>query len=426
MTSFNCSELNKLPNDKINFVKMCKEKFDKSELPAVFDQWTVEQQHDHLTNNVEKYFPNIPASLRYVLPAVFKDGDCGRLANERPDWLDMDKFRRGQDFVQRYFAGILVAQMISMFQLFTLDDSLRAVIFSQKSNTLYHTFKRYLSTAIRMNHWYLEDPWDHRTQAYRDVQVVRKMHRVTRRRLCSYDDEPVDANSQILHLSCPMQMTLTEDFRDACPTAKDLQCPFTMTQIKSVNQGEMSAAQFTFVGLIVLHPKKFGLHLVSDEDLDAFCHLWRGLGYLLGIEEQYNLCRGSLQDVRRRCGDLVEHWLKPNLHMSKCVHEGLSYYIPMVSYKVYLLYLCDILDMKMPRLYKSLSLLENAMYVLYKFVFDYLTTIPFVVDILNTFMRTCLNLAEKFGPVRHPKLRKKSRITESFGKLYDVLRRIIR
>lgn len=416
--SLNYNELNMLDQDKINFVRMCKQKLDKNEFPEDFDEWTIEQQHDHLTSNVDKYFPNIPSSLRFILPGIFKDGDCGRSASEKPDWLDMNKFRRGQKFVQRNFAGTFMAQVISLFQLFTLDEGLKTLILSQTASTPYRAFKRFVSTAVRVNHWYLEDPWDQETQAYRDIQAVRNLHRAMRQRLCGYSYEKFDRKSRIPNIHCPMLKTLAEDFGDSCPATTNLHCPYTMTRTKSVNQGEMSGTQFAFLGLMVLYPEKFGIHYASDEDLDAFCHMWRSLGYLLGIEDRYNFCSGSLQDVRKRCNDFVEHWLKPNLrnvtpeweHMSICIHDALSFYVPMASYKVYLLYFCDILDLKMPRLYKSLNPLENAMYVLYKLIFDYLTMLPFVISVLNAIARMFLNLAKKFEPKKHFKLNKNNKM----------------
>ncbi|EFN78088.1 uncharacterized protein LOC105189053 [Harpegnathos saltator] len=407
MALFNSKNLND-QNDVINFVKMCQQKC-KSELPEDFDLWPIDQQLDHLTSNVDKYFPNIPASLRFILPSVFKSQDYEQSVSEKPDWLDMAKFRRGQAFALRYFNGICLAHMISLFEVFTFVDGMKTLILSQKSNTPYKASQRYMSTTIRVKHWYEEDPWDPKTRAHQDIQAVRKMHLAMRRKLCSYDYNQIDENSKIPYAFCPMLKTFTEDLRDSCSETKDLQCPYTMMRTKGINQGEMSGTQFAYVGLIVLYPKKFGIHHVSDHDLDAFCHLWRAIGYLLGIEDRHNFCQGSLQDVQRRSRDFIEYWLKPNLHtvtpewehMSMCVFKGMRYYIPMTSYKVYLLYLCDILDLKMPRLHKYLSWLENVVYVFYKFLFDYATMLPFITNVLNVYMCARLNLAENYGPKRN-------------------------
>ncbi|KMQ83442.1 hypothetical protein RF55_20031, partial [Lasius niger] len=276
------ASLNSLTDQHKKFITMCKQELGSSNLPMDFDQWTLKQQYDHLINNTSKYFPNIPESLRFVLPATFEDGDCGRPANERPDWLDMDKFYRGQQFALRYFCSLSISNLMGLLQIFIIADGLKPLILSQKSNTPYRAFKRYLSTIRRFRNWYTSDPWCKGTQAYRDIQTVRRLHRAMRQKLCSMSDDRIDLASEIPHIKCPAFMMIAEDFADACPTPKSRQCPYTMSRMKGLNQGDMSGTQFGCMGLIVLYPEQFGVYNASDEDLEAFCHLWRGLGYLLG------------------------------------------------------------------------------------------------------------------------------------------------
>ncbi|EFN70543.1 hypothetical protein EAG_13524 [Camponotus floridanus] len=152
-----------------------------------------------------------PKSLRSILPATFEDGDCGRPANDRPEWLDMNKFYRGQQFGLRYFCAISISLM-SLPLSFSFADGLKPLILSQKSNTPYNAFKRYLSSIRRFRNWYTSDPWCEGTQAYHDIQV-------------------------------------------------------------GLNQGDMFGTQFACMGLIVLYPEQFGIYDASDEDLEAFCHL---------------------------------------------------------------------------------------------------------------------------------------------------------
>ncbi|XP_029174441.1 uncharacterized protein LOC114943046, partial [Nylanderia fulva] len=386
-----------------------------SSLPVDFDQWTLQEQYDHLINNINKYFPNIPESLRFVLPAIFKDGDCGRPANERPDWLDMDKFYRGQQFALRYLTGVALSGLMSLLMIFNFADGLKPLILSQKSNTPYRAFKRYLSTNRRFMNWYISDPWREGTQAYRDIQMVRKLHRNMREKLCKISDDQIDRESEITQLMCPAFKTIARDFEETCPTGKSWQCPYTMLRMKGLNQGDMSGTQFALMGLIVLYPEQFGVHNASEEDLEAFCHLWRGLGYLLGIEDQYNFCRGSLQDVRRRAEDFIEYWVKPNFptvtakweHMSICVFEGIGFIALFKSYKAFLLYLCNVLKLDMPGLYKSLSWSETIMYWALKCLF-FLLKFPDVSRIMNAIFHKDLNRATEFGTEKLATLEKKS------------------
>ena len=236
-----------------------------------------------------------------------------------------------------------------------------------------------------------------------------------RSKFCKKSFEEIDRDSKIQNVWCPILGKVTKDFADTCPMAKSQQCPYTMIRTKNLNQGDMTGTLFSCMGLIVLYPEKFGIY-ASDEDLEAFCHLWRGLGYLMGIEDQYNFCRGNLQEVRQRSKDFIEHWVKPNFrevtpeweHMIMCVCEGVVYMDVPSNYKVMLLYLCDIFELNMPRLYSSFSLLEKILYALQKFMLCYMMKLPGVNFILNKVMNTCLDRATAFNSVKHAELKKKS------------------
>lgn len=408
--------LDSFTNEREEFIIRCKQELN-NKLPRHFDQWTIKQQYDHLINNISKYFPNIPESLRYVLPAIFENGDCGREVNMKPDWLIMDKFYRGQRFARRYFSAISLSNLMGLLQIFNFSDGLKPLILSQKSNTPYRAFKRYLSTIKIFRNWYTSDPWRKGTTAYRDIQKVRGLHRAMRQKLCKKNYEEIDQDSQIPHAWCPVLGKITKDFAAACPMMKNQQCPYTMMRTKGLNQGDMSGTQFACMGLIVLYPEQFGIQDASDEDLEAFCHLWRGLGYLLGIEDRYNFCRGSLQDVRQRTKDFIEHWVKPNFrtvtpeweHMTMCLYEGVNYIAGINSYKVFLLRLCsDIFGLSMPHLYNSFNLSEKILYGLQKFLFSYLMKLPGVFSIMNAMLNICLDQATNFGCRKHAELKKKS------------------
>jgi len=422
-SSLNCSDesnnlMKNLKNERKKFVTKCKQELNSSKLPENFDQWTIMEQYNHLINNTDEYFPNIPKSLRYVLPGIFEDGDCGRKSNTKPDWLIMDKFYRGQRFAQRYFSVISISNLMGLIQIFSFSDGLKPLILSQKSNTPYRAFKRYLSTIRTFRNWYTSDPWCEGTPAYYDIQRVRNLHRAMRRKLSKKSFEEIDRDSKIQNAWCPMLGKITDDFADACPMAKNLQCPYTMTRTRGLNQGDMLGTQFACMGLIVLHPEQFGIHDASDEDLEAFCHLWRGLGYLLGIKDQYNFCRGSLKNVRERTEDFIEHWVKPNFrtvapeweHMTMCLYEGVNYIADFNHYKVLLLRLCNIFGLSMPRLYESFSLSEKIFYMLQKFLFAYMVKIPGSFSIMNAMLNACLDQAADFECSKHAKLKKKSSI----------------
>ncbi|XP_011064429.1 PREDICTED: uncharacterized protein LOC105152075 [Acromyrmex echinatior] len=403
-------------NERKAFVTKCKQEFDNSKLPEHFDQWTIKQQYDHLISNISKYFPNIPESLKFILPAMFENGDFSeRRGNTKPDWLIMDKFYRGQRFAERYFSVILMSHMMGLIQIFSFSDGIKPLILSQESNTPYSAFVRYLRTAKSFRNWYTSDPWCQGTPAYRDIQRVRKLHSAMRSKLCKKSFEEIDRDSKIQNVWCPILRKVTKDFADTCPMAKSQHCPYTMTRTTSLNQGDMVGVMFSCMSLVVLYPEQFGIY-ASNEDLEAFCHLWRGLGYLLGMKDQYNFCRGNLQEVRQRTKDFIEYWVKPNFrevtpeweHMVMCIFEGVAYMDLPSNYKVFMLHLSDILELNMPRLYGSFSLLEKILYALQKFMFSYMMKLPGVISIVNKVINACLDRAAAFKGIKHAELKKKS------------------
>lgn len=142
-----------------------------------------------------------------------------------------------------------------------------------------------MSTAYRVKGWLTEDPLTVGTQAYKDIQTVRRMHRAIRKKLCERNNEEIDTASKIQNPWCPDRETILEDF-SSCPYPT-LEKGFIHLLVtpKGLNQADMAATQFAFMGMVVLYSRKLGIY-ASDEDIEAFCHTWRCIGYLLGIEDQ--------------------------------------------------------------------------------------------------------------------------------------------
>ncbi|XP_033217583.1 uncharacterized protein LOC117173231 [Belonocnema kinseyi] len=382
------------------------------------------EQKDWLRNKMKMELPDLPDNLINLLVGTAFDGDCGRTLEERPDWLDLEKFKRGQKFARRHAFGLSYAQLLSLFVLFSFEDGLKPLVITGKSSTPYTAFKRYLSTGIRLRNWYAEDPWTKDTAAYNDIKAVRKMHANVRRRLEKTKNEDIDAEAKIQNPYCPTRDTLLQDFKSACPAPAPGQCPymaFQNTEVvpvrpKGLNQGEMVATQFGFLGLLVLYPKYFGVHNVTEKDLEDFCHTWRGLGYLLGIDDDLNLCRGSLSDIKQRCTDFLELWAKPNFrdftpeceHMMRCVVDGLQYYWPGVTYEISILYLSEILNLHMPRLYSSLSYVDRIKHNIIKSFFCYTSRLPGMMTLMNKKLDAAFDKALNFNPEKHEELKKKS------------------
>ena len=140
--------------------------------------------------------------------------------------------------------------------------------------------------------WYTYDPWTPGTPAYNDARAVRRMHALVRKNLAEMSVDEYVEKTTIKEPWCPSLSAARRDFESTCPAPRAGQCPYMALSNrpdrrgKDLSQGQMSVTQFAFTGLLVLQPKMFGCHDATDEDLEAFCHVWRGIGYLLGIDDE--------------------------------------------------------------------------------------------------------------------------------------------
>jgi hypothetical protein len=366
----------------------------------------------------------LPEYLNLLLEGMNVCGDSGCPMDSRPEWVDLDKFRRGQWVAMKYLFGLVLAEMLSLMMILSYPDGLHSLVFTGKSDTPFKSFKRYLSTVTRVRSWYSDDIWQPGTEGHKNIKVVRAMHETVRQGL--HNTKPEDLPKKI-NLSgnskcvckekaiwSPLREKICEDFQVSCPYPRSNQRPF-LDYRKSpvfVNQMNMAVTQFGFMGLFILFPGRFGAHGLSDEDMDAFVHLWRCLGYVLGLEDRYNFCNGDLETVRQRSRDMINFWVKPNLrevsrdweHMMRCIVEGINYYIPGITFEIALLYLCSMLGIHVPRLSAVLTFTQKLFYYLMIFTFAVIMRLPGAPSFYNWLLSMSIRKAQMTSPERLKKL----------------------
>ncbi|OXA42515.1 hypothetical protein Fcan01_22894 [Folsomia candida] len=75
------------------------------------------------------------------------------------------------------------------------------------------------------------------------------------------------------------------------------------------NQNALALTQFSFVGYPILFPERFGIFRPSEDDLWAFNHFWAILGYVLGLEDKYNIAlQPDLKSVREVYLEIFERY----------------------------------------------------------------------------------------------------------------------
>lgn len=304
----------------------------------------------------------VPESLRDIVQGVDYPGDSGVAPDVPPPWLDREKFERGQAFARKNFFSLAFAEVASLIINFLFPGELQPLIFTRRSATVYDSYERYLSTVNRVRTWYESDPWKVGSSAYQNMARVRGYHLAASRsisQLAQSDPDTLRLNTtfglgpynEAVWSGSAVERVCEDARASACPSdAVDavLKDRDPVTRVP-LNQFDMSLTQFAFSGLIATFPERFGLHGNLDRELDAFCHVWAAIGYSLGIEDRYNFNLGGLEATRRRTRDTLEFLVKPRLrtvnrdweHMLRVLFEGLSLYIPGVSFDASLVYLME-------------------------------------------------------------------------------------
>ena len=308
-----------------------------------------------------------------------EDGDCGNSSSEPPDWLDAEKLARARRLHELYWPVISNAQVISLFLSFTFSETARPLVFTGRSDTVPRARRRYLETSLYVLSWALGDVWHKDDTAYSNAERVRTMHRTVARQLEGRDLSEVDlpAPDPPSADRCPLA-ALRADLGPPPAEPSPAGDAISVCPGRFLSQTDMVLTQWFFVGLIVLHPEKFGLAHLSDDELECFLHFWRSVGHRIGIAERYNLCSGSLTQVRALCLQLERRVLVPQLHqpdrcwlgLTRALYDGLGTVVRQVDHDVFLYYILhDVLGLQTARLFGTLGWLTRLRYRLLRAIY---------------------------------------------------------
>ncbi|XP_039302993.1 uncharacterized protein LOC105202886 [Solenopsis invicta] len=407
-------------SNEYRYVMMFKSIIDQKLLPNDFDVWTIEEQCTWINKNIPTFFPNVPKTMLHLMPGFCRLANCKRSLVETPEWLDMDKYRKGQKFVRENYFSIMIGTVLGTLLLYTFEEDLKPLIITKGSITPYLAFKRYFSNFQRFSSWYNGEPWIKGTQAYKDMQYACKMHSLTQAKLSKLDNNQFESEAKIADPWCPDHELLLKDFAAVCPL--NTQSCYQMISkspyiIKNLNNANMACAQCFFFSIILLWPQNIGIHNATNEDMEAFCHMWRCYGYFLGIEDEYNTCRGNLKEIKHRTRELYEVMLS-NLnnitpkweHMTRCFIESLNYYpFLYMPYKMMVVFAMDILNISMPHLYASMSYAEWITYKISRFLFRYAFKFSIIRLIINKAANKLIDKVMNFSPEKNVELQEKSK-----------------
>lgn len=130
------NKLRMFSNNILDVFKIINEKIDK--IPEESRRrWTMEII-------TEGFGDKLPKTLLEILTAHNFKGDSGLSFDVIPEWLDMEKFYKGQKFAMEHLFSISYVELMSMFIFLSFDSTLKSMIVSGNSCTPYASFKRYL------------------------------------------------------------------------------------------------------------------------------------------------------------------------------------------------------------------------------------------------------------------------------------------
>lgn len=277
--------------------------------------------------------------------------------------------------------------------MMSMKNALQTLIYTGKSDTPFKALRRYMSTFLHLITWYKGDVWDTDDPAHKDLLSVRRTHARIAHNANTKDYEKIQTISVVdkghEEPDSVLHPAISIDFSAA--TQSTLPEIEPNTSLPYLNQLDMSMTQYTFMGIILAHPDKLGAASATEEDFEGLVHFWRGLGWLLGIEDRFNFCSGTVQETRELSIEVEKLLGIPGLaaatwsyeHMTSCIMNGLGYVLHTLSYPAMLRYLAYTIDVPIPSVVKHINLRHTVKYWIMRLVFGVISLVPWSLSILN-------------------------------------------
>jgi hypothetical protein len=101
-----------------------------------------------------------------------------------------------------------------------------------------------------------------------------------------------------------------------------------------ISQYDLACVQAGFIGAVILHPDRFGIARPTANELSDYVFFWRGIGYLLGIDDDHNICSRGLAVAREICLSVEDELAFPGLYQpSSEFHRMADAYIDGINGK---------------------------------------------------------------------------------------------
>lgn len=219
-----------------------------------------------MEDNHEKEDPEAVKYLEHLLTDGALEEDDGRDL-ELPPWYDEELFKSGQKSMEKYRFVIFSGMLSGLIAVLAIPSILNVLICTRQSSTPATAYRRYVRTIFLVQAWY-DYPLKKGSKFWESLNMVRKAHLRSSR---------------------------------ACGKLK----------AGRITQKDMALTQFGFIGFITLGAPRIKLY--DKEFLEGTSHMWRVLGYLLGIKDEYNICGENWEITKRRLDIVMRKVYQPAL-----------------------------------------------------------------------------------------------------------------
>lgn len=229
---------------------------------------------------------------------IDEDIDCYKI--HLPPWFDEPTFKRGQQYFRDNLAAIVTAGFCGLISVLAIPSILDVLIFTNRSSTPVTAYKRYVLTVLHSFNWYNEELRPG-SKSWKSLEYVRRIHALSGKQARAKDPKML------------------------------------------VSQKDVAITQFGFAGYVVLSYKKLGVQY-NREGMEGFVHLWRTIGYMIGLEDRFNLCTDDLDTTHQRMQLINDHFMRPGLqnpsadfeHMTRAMIDGMWCYSTMLDYDAFM------------------------------------------------------------------------------------------
>lgn len=172
--------------------------------------------------------------------------------NNSEEVIDEELLQTGISFFTHNFFSMFVSMLTGLLSLMYIETIASVLSATKKSSSGVLNFKRYLSTL------------NHTVQWYRDLPSLIKS----------------SARVRVLHKQA--------------------------AAVRKFSQFEMVVTQWAFVGPVLLWPDRLGVDRRTEKDIEGVLYVMMMVGRQLGISDEFNLCRGDLEQCTEYSRLLLE------------------------------------------------------------------------------------------------------------------------